>query len=214
MGKPINQRFIMALAVLIFLICGSTASASFMWTTETRSVTNVHDWNNPPGSSITTASSTGQFEEFIVSGRANQNSRFFSTAGAAHLVVTARYLPFTQVGLTTRNFDYGSIIVTAGFDVTGTEQFTYTPTLLPVDFHELPILNGPGGAMTLPAFAPTTGTLTAGHYTLSAQIIGTRGDTNTIGYSFDFAATPEPALACVPALPLLLARARRRRRIG
>ena len=77
-------RDIWPLMLVICFAFDTTAYASFMWASETRSVTNVHDWNNPPGFGSSTISSTGQFEDFVVSGRASQNSKFYSSGGAAH----------------------------------------------------------------------------------------------------------------------------------
>jgi hypothetical protein len=114
--------------------------------------------------------------------------------------------PVANVGLTTRNFTWGSSTLIADFDIVGTEQFTYTATLNPGNVFSVPlVLTGPTGSTNLlPANSGTTGTLTPGHWTVKTQIIGHQGDNIPGAYSYDFAATPEPTLAEIPLLLLAL----------
>src|SRR4051812_10697415 len=86
MGKNNASRcFIASLGIALTLAFTTAASAAFIWTSETRYVTNSIDFNNLPQVGSTTTSSTGHFEQFDASGRASQHSRFLSSGGAAHL---------------------------------------------------------------------------------------------------------------------------------
>ena len=200
---------IVLIIVLTSLLIGGVASAGVIFSSETRTVSNSVDFNNPPQSGTTTTNSTGHFEHFVVNGTATQDSTFSLVSNVWHVVVSASYNPTATVGLTTRNFTWGSTILNTSFDVSGSEQYTYTPLAPLAPPGIAMVITGPSGSITMNNSQSSSGTLQQGHYTLVSQIIGQEGDNIPRGLHYDLALTPEPAGLALGGLVLSLAALKR-----
>jgi hypothetical protein len=201
--------------VAIMMALAPISQAGVIWNSESRSVTNSVDFNNPPNVGSSTVSSTGAFEAFSAGGTAQQNSHFDDVGGIVHLVATGQVNPTANVGLTTRNYTFGSSLITATFTVSGVENYTFDQFTYPVGFgSDGAKLTGPGGAtINLSTFPGNvlTGPLAPGAWTLSTSLVRNKGDNIGGSYNYDFS-VPEPALAGpIGMLGLFVLKGRRRR---